>query len=66
MASIAEFFGMGGYAGYIWPSYIVTVVLMVGLLVVSRRQLRSNEQTYKMLDAARSEENKDGTVEKKT
>ena len=66
MTSITEFFGMGGYAGYIWPSYVVTLVLMAGLLIISRHQLRRNERTYKMLDDARSKDNKDGTIEKKT
>jgi len=66
MAKISEFFGMGGYAGYVWFSYAVTAILLVGMLVASRRLLRSNKATYEMLVSAGSANNKDETVEKKT
>jgi heme exporter protein D len=26
---IAEFFNMGGYAAYVWPSYALALILMV-------------------------------------
>lgn len=42
--SLAEFFGMGGYAFYVWGSYLVTAGLMVievALLVRRRRTLLS-------------------------
>ena len=31
-----EFLDMGGYAAFIWPCFIVSAGLLVGLLVVSR------------------------------
>ena len=40
---MAEFFAMGGYAWYVWPSYGIAAAVLVGLLVgeVARRnQLR--------------------------
>lgn len=38
--SLAEFFDMGGYALYVWGSYLVTAVLMLieVVLVVRRRR----------------------------
>ncbi len=33
MDSIAEFLRMGGYAAYVWPSYLVAAAVLVGLLV---------------------------------
>ncbi|HER27686.1 MAG TPA: heme exporter protein CcmD [Rhodospirillales bacterium] len=62
MESIIEYFAMGGYAGYVWPAYGVTAVILVIMLVASRRMLRANQAIYETL--AGSE--KDGTVEKKT
>ncbi len=29
----AEFFRMGGYAAYVWPSYAVTFAVVAGLVV---------------------------------
>lgn len=38
-----EFFNMGGYAVFVWPSYLATAVVMVGLLIVSIRKRKSVE-----------------------
>ena len=32
---MADFFAMGGYAGYIWPAYIITFAVLVAAIVVS-------------------------------
>ncbi len=66
MTTIVEYMQMGGYGVYIWPSYGVTALIMIVMLVVSQRTLRSNEATYKRLAADNQQDNKDGTVEKKT
>ena len=29
MTSLHEFLTMGGYAGYVWPAYAVTAVVMI-------------------------------------
>ena len=31
MESISEFFGMGGYAGFVWATYGSAALIMVGL-----------------------------------
>jgi len=46
-----EFLNMGGYGAYVWPSYGITVLVMVVLLVVSIRSLKSTEATFKRLQA---------------
>ena len=33
MDSITEFFHMGGYARYVWPSYAITLVVLVANVV---------------------------------
>ena len=46
-----EFLSMGGYGAYVWPSYILSAVLMVGILVASVRSLKSTESTFERLKA---------------
>ena len=38
------FFNMGGYAAFVWPSYAVTALVMVILLVTSLNRLRRLQQ----------------------
>ncbi|MHA1597171.1 MAG: heme exporter protein CcmD [Alphaproteobacteria bacterium] len=53
-----EFFNMGGYASFIWPSYLVTAVVMVGLLVVSIRKRKSVEAALAALQQTQKDEPK--------
>jgi heme exporter protein D len=39
--SIAEFFSMGGYGAYIWSSFGITLILIVGEIIVTRQQHRT-------------------------
>jgi heme exporter protein D len=43
--SFADYFAMGGYAAFIWPSYGVALVLLAGIFVLSWRRLRAAERT---------------------
>lgn len=52
---MASFFEMGGYAGYVWPAYAVTAVVMGALLVASLRTLRNRETEFRLLQQARPE-----------
>lgn len=47
---MAEFFAMGGYAGYVWSAYGVAAVVLVGLLVFSLRGLKAREAQLKALE----------------
>ncbi|WP_142849342.1 heme exporter protein CcmD [Telmatospirillum sp. J64-1] len=53
MEQISAFFEMGGYAGFVWPSYVLTAVVMVALLVLSLREMRSNESQLRALEGNR-------------
>ena len=44
MGSVSEFLDMGGYAGFVWPAFGLTALVMVWLLVASLRRLRANER----------------------
>lgn len=50
---MADFFAMGGYAAYIWPSYGLAAAVMLGLLFLSLRELKDNEATLKALETLR-------------
>ena len=41
--SLAEFLAMGGYAAYVWPSFGLALLVVVGLALASRRALRAAE-----------------------
>ena len=47
-----EFLSMGGYGAYVWPSYIMSAVLLVALLAASVRGLKSTEAEFDRLKAA--------------
>lgn len=34
--SLSEFFAMGGYGAYVWPSYVVTLLVLVGNIYLAR------------------------------
>lgn len=50
---MTDYFAMGGYAAYVWPSYGLTALVMIGLLAVSLRELKDNEATLKALESVR-------------
>jgi len=62
MSTIKEIIDMGGYGAFIWPSYGVTAVVLLVMLIASLRDLRDNEATLQALDVSTKEE----PVEKKT
>lgn len=41
---MSEFFAMGGYAGYVWSCYGLTLVILAGNLWFSRRDLKAQIQ----------------------
>jgi heme exporter protein D len=53
---VTEFFNMGGYAAYVWPSYGLTLAVIILNIVWARRLLaRSREEARRRL-AMRGEE----------
>ncbi|MDB3935193.1 heme exporter protein CcmD [Granulosicoccus sp.] len=48
MGSFAEFLHMGGYAFFVWTSYALTAVCLIGVVVWSSVQYRkTRQQTFK-------------------
>ena len=44
---------MGGYGGFIWPSYGLAAIILIGLVVRSRATLRRDEILLAQLRAIR-------------
>ncbi|RMF99280.1 MAG: heme exporter protein CcmD [Gammaproteobacteria bacterium] len=49
---MTEFLAMGGYAQYVWPTYGLTLIVVVINVVAARRRLRSVREAL-ALKAAR-------------
>ena len=49
---MAEFFHMGGYAAFIWPAFGIVAVVLLALMLVSRRTLKAQERTLAALEEA--------------
>ncbi|MFT5115410.1 MAG: heme exporter protein CcmD [Parasphingorhabdus sp.] len=43
---MSDFFAMGGYAWYVWPAYLLTLVVIVGNVIAAKTLLK---QTKKQL-----------------
>jgi len=41
---MAEFLSMGGFGAYVWPAYIISLVMIGGLIIARRRQIRRLRQ----------------------
>jgi heme exporter protein D len=55
MNSLSSFLDMGGYAGFVWSSYGITVVVLVVLLVASLRSLSAREAALNELQGTATE-----------
>ncbi|MDA0654894.1 MAG: heme exporter protein CcmD [Proteobacteria bacterium] len=53
MDALSSFFSMGGYGGFIWPSYGLAAIILIGLVVRSRATLRRDEILLAQLRAIR-------------
>jgi heme exporter protein D len=53
MESLSSFFAMGGYAGYVWPSYSLAIAVMVAVLVASLRGVKNAERELEQIQSLR-------------
>jgi heme exporter protein D len=53
MGDIAGFLTMGGYAGFVWPAYGVTFVVLAALAAHSWRRYRQSVLAVERLQQAR-------------
>ena len=52
MQSISDYFAMGENAGFVWSAYGVAALVLIGLLVVSLKELRARQAEVAALEAA--------------
>ena len=43
---------MGGYSGFVWSAYGVAALILIGLLIVSWKDLRARQAEVAALEAA--------------
>jgi len=46
---VVEFFNMDGYGVFIWPSYVIVFVVLIGLGIQSRKWLANLEKAVQDL-----------------
>ena len=56
MDQIKDFIDMQGYAGYVWPSYLITAGVMIVMLLASQRLLEANVTTMETLESTTEED----------
>jgi len=55
MDQIVSFLKMGGYAGFVWPAYGMSLAVMLGFVIISLRTLRARQATLRALEASMPE-----------
>jgi heme exporter protein D len=53
MDSLSGLLAMGGYAGYVWPAYGISILVLAGVLVASLLGARSEEADLETLQRTR-------------
>ena len=48
-SNVSEFFSMGGYGFYVWGSYVVTFVCIVGEILLISNRRRTLEKQYGLI-----------------
>jgi heme exporter protein D len=52
MSGLAQYFAMGGYAVFIWPSYGLGLILLAGMVIAAYRRMRLAETAIEEVEAA--------------
>ena len=58
---MADFFAMGGYAGFVWPAYVITVVVLIAAIVVSLQAHISARRSVRRLEEDSGEDGESQT-----
>lgn len=48
---MSAYFDMDGYGGFIWPSYGVAAIILIGLLIYTLRKARAEKAALDKLEA---------------
>lgn len=58
-SNVSEFFAMGGYGLYVWGSYVVTFVCIVGEILLISNRRRTLEKQYSLIRDINGEKDKE-------
>ena len=61
MERLFEYLDMGGYAAWVWPSYGLAVIAVIGTLAVTLHTLKSREQEFDELKSFRRGPSNEGS-----
>lgn len=50
MEQLSSFWAMGGYAGFVWPSYLLTALVMIGFVATTFKSLRARQRRLAQLE----------------
>jgi heme exporter protein D len=56
MQAISDFLAMGGYAGFVWPAFLLSLALLAGLWIASARSLKVSDNVLGDLNRERPEQ----------
>ena len=55
MNTFSTFLEMGGYASYVWPCYLLSAVVLIGIAAISLRSLRAARASLVALETEEAE-----------
>ena len=55
---MADFFAMGGYAAYVWPAYLASILTLTAAIVLSLRAHAKARENVKRLELEMGEGDK--------
>ena len=53
MEALTNYLAMGGYAAWVWPSYGLATLGVLGIVFFTRRSLRAREREFEVLKSER-------------
>ncbi|MDO9311660.1 MAG: heme exporter protein CcmD, partial [Nitrosomonas sp.] len=61
-SNLSEFFSMGGYGLYVWGSYVVTFICILGEIFLISSRRRTLERQYGLINGLNKKEIKNETT----
>ena len=54
-----KFFDMGGYAAFVWPAFGLSALVLITLLIVSLKFLKTQQRALQLLEPVESEQHRE-------
>ncbi len=53
---MAEFFSMGGYAVFVWPAFLISIVVLAGLVINTLANYRKQQTILAAIENSQTED----------